>query len=100
MPDANSLPIKLPPMWTAEFFKSYGMVLTGEDAKGSLGMVTISKEGRIYGLGIAPPRRGTVDPAKYKGRGWQLRLYVDAVQALCAAAERPPLDPASLTPDA
>lgn len=100
MAEATALPIKLPPMWTAEFFRNYGMVLTGADAKGSFGMVTVSEEGRIYCLGMVPPRRGAVDPDKYKGRGWQFKLYADAVLALCAAVERPAPDLASLTPDA
>ncbi|ABX19837.1 hypothetical protein C6Q28_25185 [Burkholderia multivorans] len=88
MVGTERLPIELPAGWIAED-DSRGTVITAIDARGRpAGSVTVCTKARGYTLGVAKVRRAR-DAAEdvYKGLGWQVRLFSDAVCALSQTLE-------------
>jgi hypothetical protein len=82
--DELKLPITLPEGWKAEYrWPNYKNIVIVECSQGA---VTINLKIRAFGLGIGAVNRNI--PGKYMGRGWQERLYNDAVAALQACTER------------
>lgn len=72
------LPLPLPAGWHAERDEIFGVIITGVDADGAQGFVTVSEKMRGFELGASLIHtRGA-----YTGRRWQERLYADAVAAL------------------
>lgn len=76
-----TIPVALPANWTAET-DMRGVVITAYDSQQrSQGSVTVCAKARGFTLGVA--RVYTGDGAKrYVGRGWEAKLYVDAIAAL------------------
>lgn len=76
------IPKNLPDGWTAEESKSYGVVIEAPGVDG--GCVTVDENARNFLLGLGVVRT----KGSYSGRGWQDRLYTDAIDALKAAMAR------------
>jgi hypothetical protein len=81
------VPIELPTGWRATS-DSRGVVIDSVDAEGRMqGSVTVCEQVRGFTLGVCSVRRPSGD-SKYVGRGWQKKLYADAVSALQASWAR------------
>lgn len=75
----------LPARWLHEELTGYGIILTAVDESGQQqGSVTVNEVARNFKLGIGPVRTN----GDYAGRGWKIKLYQDAVQALQKAVQR------------
>ncbi len=78
------LPLTLPAGWQAERDEIFGVIITGVDADGAQGFVTVSEKKRGFELGVNLLQT----KGAYTGRRWQERLYADAVAALKQALRR------------
>lgn len=77
------VPVELPRNWTAEA-DARGVVITAYDSeKRSQGSVTVCTKVRGFALGISRVYAGEGEK-RYLGRGWEAKLYGDAVAALQA----------------
>lgn len=73
------LPIELPPNWVVEDIPAYGHVIQARDATGAVhGFVTVDEWRRGFALGMTPVQ----GRSQRIGRGWKLKLYQDAIEAL------------------
>lgn len=70
------IPKNLPDGWTVEESRSYGVVIEAPGIDG--GSVTVDENARNFLLGVGVVRT----KGNYSGRGWQDRLYADAIEAL------------------
>lgn len=81
MSNERLAPVDLPANWIAET-DARGIVITAYDSeKRSQGSVTVCTKVRGFALGIARVYAGD-GPQRYTGRGWEARLYADAIAAL------------------
>lgn len=77
------VPVELPAHWIAEA-DTRGVVITAYDAENrSQGSVTVSSKVRGFALGISSVYAGEGEK-RYLGRGWEAKLYSDAIAALQA----------------
>lgn len=75
-----TLPVDLPSGWTAEKC-SFGVLIEARDAAGrTIGGMTVDEAMRGFSPGSAPVKRSDIEP--YRGRGWRVALYRDAIDAL------------------
>lgn len=81
--ESATVPVELPPNWTAEA-DARGTIITAYDSeKQSQGSVTVCTKVRGFALGISRVYAGESEK-RYLGRGWEAQLYADAVAALQA----------------
>lgn len=73
--------IDLPEGWTQEPDSLGAIVITGLDAHGRPGYITVDERRRNYALGMSQVTRA----GSYAGRNWKRQLYADAVASLKAA---------------
>ncbi|MDB0544514.1 hypothetical protein [Ralstonia solanacearum] len=78
-----AVPVELPPNWIAEAGVQ-GVVIMAYAADGrSQGSVTVCTKVRGFALGISRVYAGECEK-RYLGRGWEAKLYADAIAALHA----------------
>lgn len=80
------VPIELPAGWRATSDQR-GVVIDAVDVDGRMqGSVTVCEKVRGFALGVCSVRRPA--ESRYVGRGWQVKLYSDAVTSLQAVFSR------------
>jgi len=78
------VPVALPENWSAEADTFGSVVITAYDSDNRFqGAVTVSAKARGFDLGITRVYTGE-GATRYLGRGWEARLYADAIGALQA----------------
>ena len=76
----------IPDGWRVEVDDSYGVIIVAIDKLGVVrGFVTVSEKSRSFDFGINPLTKELRNEYKYKGRGWKVELYSDAVKSLTSA---------------